>query len=130
MTGILFVDDEPRLLEGLERMLRPQRKHWNMHFALGADQALYLLDQKKVDVVVTDMRMPGMDGADLLQRVQSRYPDVVRIVLSGQFGAEAERRAAPVAHEFLTKPCTPETLKQSIERHMQAAQMSPQTGEV
>jgi DNA-binding NtrC family response regulator len=128
MRRILFVDDEPRLLEGLERMLRPQRKLWQMQFAIGAEKALAVLDESEIDVVVTDMRMPGMDGASLLQQVQSRFPGVVRIILSGQFGEEAQRRAAPVAHQFLTKPCSPEILRETIERHMAARQTDDAEG--
>ncbi len=126
MRKILFVDDEPRLLEGLERMLRPQRKRWNMHFAIGADQALAFLESTPVDVVVTDMRMPGIDGAALLERVQSRYPSVVRIVLSGQFGDEAQARAAAVAQDFLNKPCTPDSLLETIEKHFTEKEEPPQ----
>jgi DNA-binding NtrC family response regulator len=119
MRKILFVDDEPRLLEGLERMLRPQRRRWNMHFATGANEALEFLETTPVDVVVTDMRMPGIDGAALLERVQDRYPSVVRIVLSGQFGEDAQVRASAVAHQFLNKPCTPDALLETIEKHFQ-----------
>src|SRR5256885_17157619 len=82
---ILFVDDEPNLLEGLQRMLRPQRREWEMIFALGAEAAYRILEDKAVDVVVTDMRMPGTDGATLLQHIHDHFPGVLRIVLSGHF---------------------------------------------
>ena len=85
---VLFVDDEAHLLEGLKRLLRPQRKEWDMFFALGAEEALALLERTPVDVVVTDMRMPGMDGATLLQRVHDSHPSVMRIVLSGHCDVE------------------------------------------
>jgi DNA-binding NtrC family response regulator len=116
MKRILFVDDEPRLLEGLQRMFRPQRKHWDMLFATSGEQALAILATSPCDVIVTDMRMPGMDGATLLEQVQERYPSLVRIVLSGHVEMEAALRAAPVAHQFLSKPCDPETLRETIER--------------
>lgn len=116
MKRILFVDDEPRILEGLRRLLRNERNHWDMRFALGAEQALAMMEETEIDVVVTDMQMPGMDGAELLQRVYERYPGVIRIVLSGQFDTKMGIRAAPVAHQFLIKPCDPRILKCAIER--------------
>ena len=124
MKRILFVDDEPRLLEGLQRMLRPQRREWDMLFASGGEEALAVMAQAAVDVVVTDMRMPGMDGATLLQRVHEQFPGVMRIVLSGQFEVEAGLRAVPVAHQFLTKPCDPDKLKAAIERSSQLGDAS------
>jgi HD-like signal output (HDOD) protein len=97
-------------------MFRPQRKHWDMSFATSGTQALAILAAGPCDVIVTDMRMPGMDGATLLEQVQERYPSVVRIVLSGHVEMEAALRAAPVAHQFLSKPCDPEKLRETIER--------------
>lgn len=116
MRRILFVDDEPRLLEGLRRMFRPQRKHWDMVFANSGEEALAILEAGACDVIVTDMRMPGMDGATLLEKVQERNPGVVRIVLSGHVEMQAALRAAPVAHQFLSKPCDPDKLRETIDR--------------
>jgi putative nucleotidyltransferase with HDIG domain len=116
MKRILFVDDEPKLLDGLQRMLRGQRRVWDMQFALGAKAALEVLETTPIDVVVTDMRMPGMDGAELLKCVHERYPGVMRVILSGQFDAGVGMRAVPVAHQFLVKPCDPEKLKAVIDR--------------
>jgi HD-like signal output (HDOD) protein len=114
MKRILFVDDEPNVLDGLQRMLRPMRKEWGMAFALGGEQALAALAEKPFDIVVTDMRMPGMDGATLLKRVMQEYPRVVRIVLSGHSSEEASLRSVGVAHQFLAKPCDAEKLKLTI----------------
>lgn len=97
-------------------MLRPQRKAWIMSFANGGEEALAELQRTPYDVIVTDMRMPGIDGARLLELVQERYPSVVRIVLSGHVEMEAAFRAAPVAHQFLSKPCDPVKLRETIER--------------
>jgi len=112
---ILFVDDEPKILEGLQRMLRPMRKEWEMVFANRAEEALRILADSPFDVVVTDMRMPEMDGAHLLAEVQKQFPGVVRLVLSGYFEMEMAMRAVPVAHQFLAKPCEPEKLRLAIE---------------
>ena len=100
---ILFVDDERRVLEGLEDLLVRYRHKWEMVFAVGGAEALEQLQQKPFDVIVTDMRMPGMDGATLLGLVNERYPGTVRIVLSGHFEMEAATRTVPVAHQFLHK---------------------------
>jgi HD-like signal output (HDOD) protein len=116
MKSILFVDDEPKILEGLRRMLRPYRTVWEMSFANGGEEALAILDSGHYDVVVTDMKMPGMDGARLLEHVRDRHPSVIRLVLSGHFEREAGLRAVPVAHQFLVKPCQPEKLCEAIER--------------
>jgi HD-like signal output (HDOD) protein len=116
MKRILFVDDEMKILEGLQRMLRPQRSEWEMAFAPGGESALTMLDAAPFDVIVSDMRMPGMDGAALLEIVRRKHPSVLRFVLSGYTELEASFRAVPVAHQFLLKPCDSETLRTAIDR--------------
>jgi YesN/AraC family two-component response regulator len=74
----LFVDDEPRILDGLRRMLRGMRGEWDMHFAARGAAALDLLGQRPFEVLITDMRMPGMTGGELLVKVKQLHPDVVR----------------------------------------------------
>ncbi len=113
---ILFVDDEPKVLQGLQRMLRSLRREWQMEFAEGGPQALDYLAASPFDVVVTDMRMPGMDGAQLLDEVMRLYPATVRIVLSGQCDRQAVLKCVGPAHQFLTKPCDSETLKSTVAR--------------
>jgi HD-like signal output (HDOD) protein len=116
MKRILFVDDEPKILEGLQRMLRPMRHDWEMEFAGGAEAALADLQQRHFDVVVTDMRMPGMDGAMLLSKVREIHPEIVRIVLSGHSDEELILSSVGATHQYLSKPCDPELLKQTIGR--------------
>ena len=116
MKRILFVDDEPRILEGLQRMLRPQRTEWEMAFAPGGEAALAMLEAEAFDVIVTDMRMPVVDGAALLEIVREKYPAMLRVILSGYTELEASLRAVPVAHQFLLKPCDPDSLRVAIER--------------
>src|SRR5581483_11833495 len=74
-----------------------------------------MLAASPFDVVVTDMRMPEMDGAQLLEQVQNRFPGIVRLVLSGYFEMEMAMRAVPVAHQYLAKPCDAEKLRLAIE---------------
>ncbi len=115
MKRILFVDDEPNVLEALRGLLRKQRKHWEMAFVGGGEEALSELLAGPYDVIVSDMRMPGMDGATLLRRVQQDYPHIVRIVLSGQTEQEISRRMVHIAHQFLAKPTDGRELQQVIE---------------
>src|SRR5882724_1774440 len=107
---ILFVDDEPNILGGLRRMLRPLHQEWTMEFTEGGAQALAVLDREPYDVIVSDMRMPGMSGAELLEAVRGRFPNMVRIILSGQCDEESGLRALRVAHQMLYKPCNAEIL--------------------
>lgn len=116
MKRILFVDDEPRILEGLQRMLRAQRREWQMVFAPGGEAAMAELTAAPFDVVVTDMRMPGVDGLALLTHVQQQSPGAIRIILSGHTDADVAARATRVAHQFLVKPSSPEIIKEVIDR--------------
>jgi HD-like signal output (HDOD) protein len=116
LTRILFVDDEAKILEGLQHMLRPQRQFWDMEFAPGAHAALRMLEAAPFDVVVSDMRMPGTDGATLLKVVREKYPNILRIILSAPSESEAAFYAVPVAHQFLLKPCDQEALRNAIDR--------------
>ena len=116
MKRILFVDDEPKVLDGIRSLLRKQRKEWHMTFKTSGEDALAELLVSPYDVIVSDMRMPQMDGAMLLRRVQQDYPHIVRIVLSGQTEQEVSRRMVHVAHQFMSKPCEGRELQQSIER--------------
>jgi HD-like signal output (HDOD) protein len=116
MTRVLFVDDEPGVFEGLQRMLRSQRDRWEMVFANGGTAALALLETARFDVVVSDLHMPGMDGATLLKQVRDRFPYVVRIVLTGDLELKTAFRALDVAHQLLVKPCDPEGLRVAVER--------------
>jgi DNA-binding NarL/FixJ family response regulator len=116
MRRILFVDDESGILFGLKNLLRKQRHRWEMVFAEGAEAALELLDASPFDVIVSDMRMPGMDGPELLGRVKERHPHVVRLILSGHADREAIQRALPVAHQFVAKPCEADSIPKVIDR--------------
>jgi HD-like signal output (HDOD) protein/CheY-like chemotaxis protein len=113
---ILFVDDESKILDGIRRMLHAERKRWDMQFAVGGEDALRACEAGSFDVVISDMRMPGMDGATLLGHIRDRFPSTARIVLSGYAEAALATRAVPVAHRFLTKPCNAAELQATIER--------------
>ncbi len=113
---ILFVDDEPNILSAIKRMLRSMRKEYDFYFAEGGKEALELMESRSIDAVVSDMRMPGMDGAEFLTHVKERYPQAIRIMLTGQADEESVYRTVSVVHQFLSKPCDPDTLKNIIVR--------------
>lgn len=113
---ILFVDDEPNVLDGLRRMLRPMRGQWDLAFAGGGDEALALMASHPADIVVSDMRMPRMDGAQLLTEISRQWPRSVRIILSGHSEQEMILKAIGPTHQYLNKPCEADTLKATIER--------------
>ena len=113
---ILFVDDEPRILKGLQRMLRKMRNEWEVDFAEGGQEALDILNKSDFDVVVSDMRMPGMDGSQLLSTIQKKWPNIVRIVLSGQSDQDMILKSVRPAHQYLSKPCNPEVLRTTVSR--------------
>ncbi len=113
-SRVLFVDDEIKVLQGLRRMLRGMRNEWVMAFAESGDEALELLTKAPADVVVSDMRMPGMDGAQLLDTVRKRHPGAARIILSGYANEESVLRTIGPAHQYLAKPCSSETLTKTV----------------
>ncbi len=116
MKNLLFVDDEPKVLQGLQRQLRPMRNEWNMFFVENGMLALDFMANQPVDVVISDMMMPGMDGAQLLNTVSKQHPNTVRIVLSGHAEREAVLRLVGPAHQYLSKPCNAEELRNAIAR--------------
>ncbi len=116
MKSILFVDDEPQILDAMRNMLRKKRKEWDMVFLDSSRDALRALSEKPFDIIVSDMRMPGMDGAELLAEVCRLYPRTSRFVLSGQAEKETIFRVLPYAQQFMSKPCDPEELTQVLSR--------------
>ena len=116
LKRVIFVDDEPRVLDGLRRMLREMRREWDMTFVDSGDEALKAIEQQPFDVVVSDMRMPVMDGAELLDEVRKRCPSAVRVILSGHSGRELILKSLGPTHQFLSKPCDAEDLKAAVAR--------------
>ena len=116
---ILFVDDEQNILHAMQRSLHGMRNEWSMQFAPGGAEALALLAAAPVDVIVSDMRMPGMDGWQLLTEVKTLYPKTVRLILSGHAEATSIMRAVGVAHQYIAKPCDGGVVKQAIARTQQ-----------
>ena len=113
---VLFVDDEPLLLQGLKRMLWSLRDEWEMFFVEDGQSALNILQQHPIEVIIADMLMPGMDGAELMKQVWNRFPHVIRIMLSGDSDQKRILRSVVPTHQFLLKPCDAGTLKHTVDR--------------
>ena len=113
---ILFVDDEPMVLKGLQRSLRKMRAEWEMCFVSSSKEALDILGTETFDVIVSDLRMPEMDGAELLAEVKRQHPQVVRIILSGQVEQETTFKSVQLAHQSLSKPCDADILKHTLNK--------------
>jgi CheY-like chemotaxis protein len=112
---ILFVDDEPNVLEGIRRTLRKQGEIYTA--ASGAEGLGVLKESAPFALVVSDMSMPIMNGAQFLAKVRQQAPDTVRMILSGQADMQATIAAVNDGHiyRFLSKPCPPEHLLGAIE---------------
>lgn len=115
-TRILFLDDESLALQGLQRLLRNLRSSWDMAFVDSAGGALELMRHSPFDIVVTDMLMPGMNGAEFLNEVRKHYPHTIRLILSGHAEKDLIFQCIGSAHQFLAKPCQPEMLKATLAR--------------
>ena len=116
MKRVLFVDDEVFVLDGLKRMLRRMRTQWEMDFVDSGESALQMMAQKEFDVIVSDMRMPNMNGAELLNEVKDLHPNTIRFILSGYSDKDLILKSLDSTHQYLAKPCDPETLKTRILR--------------
>lgn len=115
MKRLLFVDDEQLVLDGLRRMLAPKRRDWDMRFVNSAAKALDALDAESFDLVVSDLRMPEMNGHQLLTLVKEKQPEVIRVILTGQPDRDYEQDGVFPAHQYLTKPCDYKSLVSVLE---------------
>src|SRR5215468_5584112 len=119
-TRVLFVDDEPLVLRSIDRALRTRKVPWEARFVDSGGAALDLLTSEPFDVVIADLRIPDLDGVELLTIVQRMYPKIARLVLSGQVGTDDCLRAMRVAHQCMAKPCNVDTLRHIVQRLSQS----------
>jgi HD-like signal output (HDOD) protein/ActR/RegA family two-component response regulator len=116
MMRLLFVDDDPLALEQIRREISHARLHYDVVFVDSARGALAALEGGEFDALVSDLRMPDMDGPTLLAQVRNRFPNVVRVSMSGAMEDADFMRAMPVTHQFLSKPIVGDALREVIER--------------
>jgi HD-like signal output (HDOD) protein len=113
---VLFVDDEPMMLEVLRMTVEMMQGEWETRFAESGQRALSLMEKEPFDLVISDMRMPGMTGAQLLNEVMQRYPATSRIILSGYAEHDEVLRCVGVTHQFLAKPCELPAMQATLKR--------------
>ena len=113
---VLFVDDDPKALREIEQLIANANVDWVCDFAMSGEEAIAMMADDHFEAIVTDMRMPGMDGAALLNFVSDHHPNIVRVVWSRPSDREAVLRSVHAMHQFLPKPCEAAILKTTIDR--------------
>jgi len=127
---VLLVDDEPNVLSGLTRLLH--KESYEILTANTAEEAAELLEDKNVDLIVSDEEMPGMSGTEFLSGVARDYPDVVGIVLTGHPSLPAALRAINEGkvYQFFTKPCNEVDLAITIRRALEQKDLQAKSREL
>lgn len=119
MIKVAFIDDEKNILDGIRRMLRGYRSEWDMYFYISANDALDAMEENQFDVIVSDMRMPKMNGAEFLNKVKELSPKTIRIALSGFSETEMTLESVHATHQFIAKPADPEVISSSLIRALE-----------
>jgi response regulator RpfG family c-di-GMP phosphodiesterase len=116
---VLFVDDEDNILRSLKRLLR--KEGYRLLTATSGVDGLEMLNEHDVHLVVTDQRMPGMSGTDFLAKVKEKYPEVIRIVLSGYTEVDSITESINKGHiyKFMLKPWNDQNLKLEIKQALE-----------
>jgi len=117
---VMLVDDDPFVTRGLARNLEAIDETMDVILMPGVSEALAAMEKGSVDVLVTDLCMPGQDGTALLREARERYPCMLRFVLSGEAKQEQVLNASLLAHRYLSKPCDAEMLRQVIMESIQS----------
>jgi CheY-like chemotaxis protein len=115
---VLFVDDQKLILQGIKRMLREKRHKWDIEYVESGIEALAHMRKNGADVIVSDMRMPGMDGAALLKLIRKQNPETVRMILSGFSEKQNLLESARYIHQYLSKPISSEEVISVIDESM------------
>ena len=116
MYTILFVDDQPEILNALRRALMQEPDDWEIHVASSGEDALGMMEGISYDIIITDIKMPNMDGIDLLETVADMYPSTLRFVLSGYTERDLMYKSIGNVHQFLSKPIDTVHLIESIRK--------------
>lgn len=122
-ANVMFVDDEKRVLSSMRALFR---RDYNVHLANSGNEALEMLERQDMDVIVSDQRMPGMTGVDVLKACKARAPRAMRILLTGYADKDAIEASINEGEVFryLTKPCARETLRETLALAVDAAGVS------
>ena len=117
--SILFVDDDKNLIDGLRRSLHSKEDEWKITYTLSAQEALILCEKDHYDIIVSDFKMPGMDGLELFAKVKEKSPSSKRILLTGQSEEETYERAKESVDLYISKPCSASDIIQTVEKMIQ-----------
>ena len=117
---VMFVDDDPMLLASTRRQLMTKMNQCELVFCSGGQEALDKAAERKPAIIFSDVRMPEIDGPELLTRIAELYPETIRFAWTGQTDASQEDRINAVAHKVFTKPCNTETLCDTIEKWLKS----------
>ncbi len=120
---VLFVDDQKQVLQGFRRLILSLNLDWQVEFEDQPLKVIEHLDHAKFDIIVSDMRMPKLNGAQLLEMVANKHPYLIRIILSGHSDQKMILETVPNAHQFLAKPCQAEELISTINRAYRSKQL-------
>lgn len=128
MLRILFVDDDLAIHGAMRRLFHRHRDMWDIQFAAHGEAALAALAGGPVDLVISDLRMPGINGLELLERVRATDPAIVRVLMSGSIGPE-DMHDPTVADAMLEKPCPPRQLIGLVAQIAKLVEELPDRGE-
>ena len=120
-TRIFFVDDDPMLLASTRRQLRRKLGDCELLFFKKATEALEAMAETPAQVVLSDLRMPGMDGAEFLAKVAEFYPETIRLAWTGQSEINQLNRVFETAHQIFSKPCPTDSLLEKVANAIQVA---------
>jgi HD-like signal output (HDOD) protein len=115
-NSILFVDSDRNQLQSLKRILREFKHKWQIHYAEDAQQALEIMQQTAVDIVVSETQLAGSPGSELLKQVKHHYPSTTRLLFSGQAIRSPAQEIVHHAHQFIAKPCNSNDLITILQR--------------
>ena len=101
---VMFVDDEPAVLRMLQMGLRTMSQEWEVAYVERGDAALAMMEEKPFDAVVTDMRMGSVSGAGLINELLKRFPQTVRLVVSGYADEELVMKCVAATHQYFAPP--------------------------
>lgn len=113
---ILFVDDDYNVINGLKRALYSYRNTWKMFFVNGGEEAIKTIESQEIDIIFCDIMMPKIDGTQVLKHIYDNHPHIVRFVLSGHSNLELIVKSTKYAHQFLSKPVSPEIIIEKVKR--------------
>ncbi|PKO00909.1 MAG: hypothetical protein CVU42_01995 [Chloroflexi bacterium HGW-Chloroflexi-4] len=116
MLKVLLVDDNPNVLHSFKRALHSGNNQWKILIAESAADALELIALEEVDIIISDLRMPIMDGVTLLGIVAQKSPATLRIAITGDADPAICQQATLVAHQFIAKPIDPQDLSRIIDQ--------------